>query len=44
MMKENRRMNIIVIEWSTRPYVGTSETMTVKKIANPELHDVVKSN
>ena len=44
MMKENRRMNIIVIEWSTHPYVGTRETTNVKKIANPELYDVVKSN
>ena len=44
MMEENRRINIIVIEWSTRPYVGTRETTNVKKIANPELYDVVKSN
>ena len=44
MMEEGRRMNIIIIEWSTRPYVGTRETTNVKKIANPELHDVVKSN
>ena len=42
MMEGNRRMNNIVIEWSTN--VGTRETTNVKKIANFELHDVVKSN
>ena len=43
-MEENRTMDIIVIEWSTHPHVGTRETTNVKKIANPEVHDVVKSN